>query len=315
VQRYLGGASLTESRLGLLMNGLVKVPMQFLILCIGVLMVLFHQFHPAPVYFDTNQWAKVESGAQAADARAVEEDWRKVSEEERARVEGLVGALRQGDEAAIARGKGAVRDADAESRKVRGRARKLVAGANSGAEAKDSDYIFIGFVVSHFPPGFVGLLLAVILCAAMSAVAAALDSLGATTVVDFYRPIFGGGPEDERALLIAKSSTVIWGLVAVGFALFAARLENLIQAVNILGSIFYGPMLGVFLVGFFLKRVGGTAVFCATLVAQALVVALFVLSSIGFLWYNVVGCAAVVAASLLLELVLPRRAMSQERIG
>jgi Na+(H+)/acetate symporter ActP len=270
-------------------------------------MVLFHQFHPAPVYFDANKWEQVRAGEHAAEVGSVEEAWGRASMAKRERVESLLGLLRAGDGAAIASGKEQVRAAAAESAKVRDRARRLVAAANHGVASKDSDYIFIGFVVSHFPPGVVGLLLAVILCAAMSAVAAALDSLGTTSVVDFYRPIFGRRTDEERELLIAKSFTVVWGLVAVGFAMFAARLDNLIQAVNILGSIFYGPMLGVFLVGFFLARVRGTPVFIATLGAQALVIALFAFSSIGFLWYNVLGCAAVIAIALLLDYLIPRR--------
>jgi Na+/proline symporter len=167
--------------------------------------------------------------------------------------------------------------------------------------ANDGDYIFIRFVLANFPAGLLGLLLAVILCAAMSATAAALSSLGQTSVVDFYRPRVIGR-DDLHYLAAAKWFTVGWGLVAVAFAAFASLLENLIQAVNILGSIFYGPMLGVFIVGFFFRRVRATPAFVATLAAQAIVVAVFALSSIGFLWYNVIGCAAVIAISWTLSL-------------
>jgi Na+/proline symporter len=175
----------------------------------------------------------------------------------------------------------------------------LIASADPRAETKDSDYIFIQFVLRHFPPGLVGLLVAVIFCAAMSATAAALNALGTTTVVDFYQRSLRPNAGNDHYLLAAKLFTVGWGLVAVLFAAFASLLDNLIQAVNILGSIFYGPMLGVFLVGFFLKRVGGTAVFAGIVVAQLLVILVFVFSRIGFLWYNVIGCAAVVAVSLI----------------
>jgi Na+/proline symporter len=159
---------------------------------------------------------------------------------------------------------------------------------------KDGDYVFLSFVMNHFPAGLVGLLLAVILCAAMSATASAMNALGTTTMVDFYRRTMNPKVENDRALRLTKLFTAGWGLVAIGFALISSRLENLIQAVNILGSIFYGPMLGVFLVGFFFKRVQGTAVFWATLIAQAAVIAVFAASDIGFLWYNVIGCGAVV---------------------
>jgi Na+/proline symporter len=162
-------------------------------------------------------------------------------------------------------------------------------------------------VVAQFPAGLIGLLIAVILCASMSAVAAALSSLGTTSVVDFYRRSFRPHETDHHYLVVAKGFTVFWGVVAVLFAAFAGMLDNLIQAVNILGSIFYGPMLGVFLVGFFIKRVRGTPVFAATLVAQACVVAVFAFTKIGFLWYNVIGCGVVIVLALALDAAIPRQ--------
>jgi Na+/proline symporter len=310
VQRYLGGASLTESRLGLLMNGLVKVPLQALILGLGVLLFVFHQFQAPPVYFDEGQWRRVEEGAQAPQARAVDAAWVETSARRRASAEAFVAAHEDGDAGRLAKARAELVAAQKASDAVRGEAKTLVARAFPGRDARDSDYIFIGYVVSHFPAGLVGLLLAVILCAAMSAVAAALNSLGATTVVDFYRPWLDPGGEGARELAVARGATVFWGIVAVLFAVFAAHLENLIQAVNILGSLFYGPMLGVFLVGFFVKRVRGTAAFWATIAGELLVVAAWLGTGVGFLWYNVIGCGAVVVLALLLELVLPRPAVA-----
>jgi SSS family transporter len=306
VQRYLGGASLTESRLGLLMNGLVKVPLQALILAVGVLLFVFHQFQQAPVYFDEGQWRRVEHGEQAAAAQAVDTAWGEAFAERRLKVDAYVDALAAGDPARLESARGDLQAAQKMSDAVRSRAKALVAEAFPGRDARDSDYIFIGYVVSHFPAGLVGLLLAVILCAAMSAVAAALNSLGATTVVDFYRPWLDPSGESKHELAVAKGATVFWGIVALLFAVFAAHLENLIQAVNILGSLFYGPMLGVFIVGFFLKKVRGTAAFWATVAGEALVVAAWLGTGVGFLWYNVIGCGAVVVLALALELVLPR---------
>jgi SSS family transporter len=303
VQRYLGGASLTESRLGLLFNGLLKVPMQFLILSIGVLLFVYFQFVRPPVYFDTAQWARV-SAAHADEAAQVERDWARTFTTKREKVDALVSAVGQGD-AAFAASEAALQQAARDSDAVRKSAKELLAKASDKATQKDADYIFIGFVVSHFPAGLVGLLLAVILCAAMSAVAAALNSLGSTTVVDFYRVSFRPGQTDAHYLKAAKVFTAFWGVVAVLFAAFASQLDNLIQAVNILGSIFYGPMLGVFLVGMFTRRITAMPVFVATLVAQALVVAVFLRSSIGFLWYNVIGCAAVVVVSFILQYAWP----------
>jgi Na+/proline symporter len=154
------------------------------------------------------------------------------------------------------------------------------------------------------------LLLAVILCAAMSATASALNALGTTSLVDFYRRSVNPQVENDQALRLTKGFTVIWGVFAVGFAIFAAQLDNLIQAVNILGSIFYGPMLGVFLVGFFFKSLRGTPVFWSTLLSQVLVIAVFASSDVGFLWYNVIGCSAVVVLSFCLNAVMPRDAMT-----
>jgi Na+/proline symporter len=284
VQRYLGGASLRESRLGLIFNAIVKLPMQYLILFIGVLLFAFHLFHQAPVFFDRAAWSKL----PAAQTAQIDADWQRAFEARKRAAEALVA----GTPGADAQLRDAAKQADA----VRGRAKALL------PERKDADYIFIGYVVDHFPAGLIGLLLAVILCASMSAVAAALSSLGTTSVVDFYR--LRKPNEDDRHYLIAgKLFTVFWGIVAVLFAAFASMLDNLIQAVNILGSIFYGPMLGVFLIGFFIKRVRGTPVFIATLVAQACVVAVFALTKIGFLWYNVIGCGVVILLSLLLSLL------------
>jgi Na+/proline symporter len=306
VQRYLGGASLKESRLGLLFNGLLKIPMQFLILAIGVLLFVFYQFHQPPVFFDEGRWARVHDGPQAADARAIDEAWSRTFTVRRDRVDTLVHALGGNDANAIEQSRQALKAAAVDSDAVREQANTLLKKVHPGAEKNDADYIFIGFVVSHFPAGLVGLLLAVILCAAMSAVAAALNSLGSTTVVDFYRVSFRPGASDAHYLRAAKLFTVFWGVVAVLFAVFASQLDNLIQAVNILGSIFYGPMLGVFLVGIFLRRIRATPVFIAALVAQALVVMVYLRSTIGFLWYNVIGCAGVIVVASVLNAVLPR---------
>jgi solute:Na+ symporter, SSS family len=302
VQRYLGGESLTESRLGLLFNGLAKVPMQFLILGVGILLLIFYQFNRPPVFFDEAQWASIEQGPHAAEARAIDAAWDQAFQLKRARVDGLIGALAQGSRDEVAHSKEELRAAAADLDALRARAKELIHAEHPKEELKDSDYIFIGFVVSRFPPGLVGLLLAVVLCASMSAVAAALSSLGSTSVVDFYRPSIRPDASDHHYLMAAKIFTAVWGVLAVLFAAFASQIDNLIQAVNILGSLFYGPMLGVFLVGFFFRRVGATPVFVATLIAEATVVGVFAFTSIGFLWYNVIGCAEVIGISLSLSL-------------
>jgi len=175
-----------------------------------------------------------------------------------------------------------------------------VARARPGADPKDADFIFLRFVLDHFPRGLIGLLVAVILSAAMSANSAALSSLGATTVVDFYRPRHPDA-SDATTLAVARWATAAWGVVAVSFGTFASLLDNLIQAVNVIGSLFYGPMLGVFLVGFFLVRVGGRAAFWSTVAGQVAVLAAARFGNLGFLWYTVLGCAVVVGLAPLLQ--------------
>jgi len=189
---------------------------------------------------------------------------------------------------------------------LRTEAKALVKRTLPDAETKDSDYIFITFVKNWMPSGLFGLLIAVILSAAMSSIASELNALGATTTSDFYRRVVRPQASDRHVLVASKLFTVFWGLVAVGFASFASLLDNLIQAVNILGSLFYGTVLGLFLVAFFVKRVAGHAVFAAAVLSQGTVLALYALSDIGYLWFNVIGCALVVLLSLALQAVLPR---------
>lgn len=298
VQRYLGGADVRESRLGLLWNGLVKIPMQFLILMVGIAVCVFHQFERAPLLWNrvAETQARQDAGA-AARLDAIDQRYAAVFEVKREAARRLLA----GDGAAAA----LLRDRERDEKALRAEARAIVRAQVPRGQASDADSIFLSFVLARFPPGLVGLLLAVIICAALSATASALNALGTSTVVDFWKPLRPDAT-DAHSLRAARLFTVGWGLVAISFAAFASLLDNLIQAVNILGSIFYGPMLGVFLVGFLSRRVRSTPAFAAVLAAQALVVALWLTSDIGFLWYNVAGCATVVAVALALDIVMPR---------
>jgi SSS family solute:Na+ symporter len=215
-------------------------------------------------------------------------------------------ALDSGDSAAEASARERLKEASRTTDALRKEAKAVVSRALPKAETKDSDYIFITFVKNWLPSGLFGLLIAVILAAAMSSIASELAALGATTTVDFYRRVIRRGSSDRQILVASKLFTVLWGVVAIAFASFASLLDNLIQAVNILGSIFYGTVLGLFLVAFFIKHIRGNAVFIAALISQATVVALFLLSSIGYLWYNVIGCTLVVALSLGIQAFMPR---------
>lgn len=307
VQRYLGGSTLAESRLGLLFNGLLKIPMQLGILGVGLMVFVFYQFHPPPLFFHTTELRRAEQTAQAPALQALKAEHAQVFSEKQNHLQHFLSARHSGDEGALSEAKQALRQAEARSKALRQKTKSVLKQALPTVETKDADYIFITFVKSQLPTGLVGLLIAVIFCAAMSATASALNALGSTTVVDVYKRSIRPHESDEHYLRMAKLFTVVWGIVAMGFAAFASLLDNLIQAVNILGSIFYGPTLGVFLVGFFLKHVRGTPVFVALIVGQACVLLTFALSSIGFLWYNVIGCMVVIALSLFLNAVLPLR--------
>jgi len=292
VQRYLAGGPLAESRRGLLMNGLLKVPMQLFILFIGVMVFVVYSLREPPLFFNRGELERVRA-AQPAEVARLEAAHDRLFAEKRRTIDAWLAGRAD---------VGALRSAEARIQELRKETGALVARTRPGADPKDADFIFLRFVLDHFPRGLIGLLVAVILSAAMSANSAALSSLGATTVVDFYRPRHPDAP-DTRTLAVARWSTAAWGLVAVGFASFASLLDNLIQAVNVLGSLFYGPMLGVFLVGFFLSRVGGRAAFWATVTGEIAVLAAAAFGSLGYLWYNVLGCAVVVGLAPLLQRV------------
>jgi SSS family transporter len=308
VGRYLTGRSITESRLGLLFNGVLKIPMQFLILFVGLLVFVFYQFTAPPLLFNQPLRAKVQATAQAGEFAALEEKWVQVQADKRAEAERYLAAREAGDGSAEASARERLQTAARTADTVRKEAKAVVSRALPGAETKDSDYIFISFVRDWMPSGLVGLLITVILAAAMSSIASELTALGATTTVDFYRRVVRRDASDRHILVASKLFTVFWGLVAVAFASFASLLDNLIQAVNILGSIFYGTVLGIFLVAFFIKHVRGNAVFLAALISQTTVIALYMFSGIGYLWFNVIGCALVVALSLALQAVMPQGA-------
>lgn len=298
VQRYLSGRSVAESRLGLLFNGIFKVPMQFVILLIGVLVYVFYLFTPPPIFFNQPALERLARSERAADLAALQRRYAEVFAAQRSAAERYVVALDGGDTAAA---RDELRRAVAQTQGLRGEAKSLVAAALPAAETRDTDYVFLTFVLDFVPSGLVGLLVAVILCAAMSSTASELAALGATSTVDLYKRVFTAPATPRRDLWVSKALTVLWGGVAIGFAAFASLFDNLIQAVNILGSIFYGTILGIFVVAFFLPRVTATPVLIGAVIAQTIVAILFFASDLGFLWYNVIGCAVVAAVALTVQ--------------
>jgi SSS family solute:Na+ symporter len=301
VQRYLCGASLRESRLGLMFNAIFKIPMQFFILLLGVLIFVFYQFERQPVYFNRTAWNYQVAHGSGARLHALEADFDAAQSQERTQLMAWLGARREGNRPAEAEARTASDAARARAEAARAQTRAVLRAASPSNTANDADYVFITFILDHLPHGLIGLLVTAFFAAALSSKAGELNALGTTTTVDIYRHLARREATDSHYVVMSKLFTALWGLVAIAFALFANLAENLIQAINILGSVFYGVVLGLFLVAFFLKWIRGTAVFWAALASQALVFGLYFTLSISYLWYNIIGCAACMALSLVLQ--------------
>lgn len=298
VSRYLGGKSLTESRLGLLFNGIVKVPMQFLILFVGILVFVFYLYNPAPLHFNRTNTERVMQSGMAEEWKELESAHGELALSRQKAADDLLLALEKGNEEGISVSQARLQGLEEQDRKQREQAQSLILEADPGADTNDRDYVFVSFFTEYMPIGLIGLLLAVILAAAMSSISSELNALSTTTVVDIYRRSFVKDRSDAHYLRASRGFTVLWGAIALVFAETASLFENLIQAVNIVGSLFYGTILGIFLTAFFLKRVKARSVFVSALLGEALVVAVFLLEregvvQIAFLWLNLIGCVAV----------------------
>ena len=304
VQRYLAGGSLKESRLGLLFNAVVKVPMQFFILLLGAIVFMFYQFEKPPVYFNQPAYERAMENGYAPQLTQLQTQFDDVFAQKRAAIRAVSTASSSERDAAMNK----LRKLDAEAHALRDQTKAVLVQAGVDPKSKESDYVFITFILQQMPHGIVGLLIAVILCATMSAMAATLNALGSTTAIDFYRPLIRPNASDHHYVVAAQALTAAWGLIAIGVASFASLVENLIEAGNILGSVFYGSILGLFLTAFFIRRVTGSAVFFAALIAQTLVFVLFATTNIGYLWYNFIGCAAVLILAPILQQTLFRSA-------
>jgi solute:Na+ symporter, SSS family len=306
VQRYLSGKSLAQSRLGLLFNGVVKVPMQFLVLLTGILVFVFYQFTPQPLHFNPGNVQKVEKSEFHAEYQALEQRHAVIFEKKKEAAEAMVLASHEKDQSRVDALQTQVKALASEEKEVRNEAKAVIKQVDSRAEIKDEDYVFITFIMNFMPIGIVGLLLAVIFSAAMSSIASELNALATTTVIDIYKRSFVKEKSDKHYFHASRWFTFIWGLIALLFTMIAAQFENLIQAVNIVGSLFYGTVLGVFVVAFFIRYIRGSAVFYAAILTEIIVIAVFALNhyeviSIAYLWLNLIGCALVVYFSLLFE--------------
>jgi Na+/proline symporter len=311
VQRYLNGKSLNESRLGLIMNGLLKIPMQFVILFIGVLVFIFYQFNQPPVFFNKTGTERVLASSDSSSYRKLEDDYFLIFSEKKEKISAMVEAQSVDDQNSVKILQKEIVSLQADEQKIRDDVKKVVKRVDPKIETNDKDYIFMNFVMDFMPIGMIGLLFSVMFSAAMSSTASELNALATTTTIDVYKRSVKPKESDKHYLKSSKMFTLMWGVLAILFATYASLFENLIQAVNLLGSLFYGTILGIFFVAFYVKRVGGTAVFWAAVVSEICVILIHALNTydiapnwlqMGFLWFNLVGCVLVVFFSLIFQL-------------
>ncbi len=312
VQRYISGASLRESRLGLMFNGVCKIPMQFFILLLGALLFVFYQFDKPPVFFNETAWKAALAQDSDGQLRSLEKKFDASHIEKEAAIRRWLEAKHGTNPELEVKTRAAALVAHKRSEDIRAEAKKALQKATPDAKASDSDYVFITFILRHLPHGLIGLLIAVFFSSTLASKAAELNALGSTTTVDLYRHLVKRDAEDAHYVKASRYFTIFWGLVAIGFALFANMVENLIEAVNILGSIFYGVVLAMFLVAFFVRRIGGTAIFWAAIVAQLLVFVLYNVLKISYLWYNIIGCAMCMVIALIFQAMLGQNSPKEE---
>ncbi|WP_217606073.1 sodium:solute symporter [Chitinophaga sp. GbtcB8] len=307
VGRYLTARSVTESRLGLLMNGLVKVPMQFLILLIGALVFVFYLYFRSPIFFNEAQLDKTYQSAQGPALKKLEAHYNELAAVKQQQVKALADALAAKDENTVRATQRNLQATESAAASLREQAVKLIKKADPAADDNDTNYIFLHFVVHNLPKGLVGLLIAIIFLASWGSVAAALNSLASTTVVDVYKRMVNKDDSDEHYLKVSKWWTLIWGIFCIVVAQFASQLGSLIEAVNVLGSLFYGVILGIFMIAFYIKRLGGTATFWSAVISEALIITIYKWDIVSFLWLNVIGCGLVIILAFLIHCCLPEK--------
>ena len=302
VQRYLGGKNTTESRMGLMFNALLKVPMQFFILLTGALLYVFYIFYIPPVHFNETSVNTVMDAGAKVEMEAIKMDHESWAQKRKQAAIDYNEAMNMGGDEQINEAKSQLKTATGQMNEEREKMKELISEIDGSINTKDSDYVFLTFILNYLPEGLIGLLIAVIFSAAMSSTSGELNALASTSAVDFYKNLINKNASDAQYVVASKWLTLLWGVLAIAFAFMASWSENLIEMVNILGSIFYGNILGIFLVAFFIKYVKGTATFWAAIISQLLVIVLFASTSIGYLWYNLIGCTGVVLISLVIQL-------------
>lgn len=301
VQRYLSGRSVTQSRIGLLANGVLKVPMQFIILFIGTMIFVFYQFVVPPLFFNSAETDKVKNSSYAEAYQELESDYNQVHSAKQDQIRDMLAAMEAGSDSEIDLAVQQVKDSQDSESDIKDEAINLIQKTNPDADTNDTDYIFLSFVIDYLPAGLIGLILAAILSASMSSTSAELNALASITVIDIYKRIFKKNGSERHYLFVSKLATVFWGLYAITFASFASYIGSLIEAVNILGSLFYGTILGIFLVGFFFKKIGGHATFIAAIIAELTVLGCHFFTPIPYLWFNVIGPVVLVVIACIIN--------------
>jgi SSS family solute:Na+ symporter len=313
VGRYLTGSSVSQSRLGLLMNGLVKIPMQFLILLIGVLVFTFYQYNRPPVFFNSFELNRLEKSSYNPQLKVLKQEYEKAFVEKQQGVNQLSTALERNDQVTIDRQRIALRKADEHTKAVRKQVTDLMLKNDKNADINDNNYVFLSFVTKYLPRGLIGLLIAIIFLASMGSTASALNSLASTSVIDIYKRLLNKEAGDEKYLKASRWSTVLWGAICIAMALYASKIGNLLEAVNILGSYIYGTILGVFLVAFYIRHVNGKAVFYAAVITELIVCICGWQKVVAYLWLNLIGCVLVVLIAMLLQLLFNTVAENKEQ--
>ena len=301
VQRYLSGKSIRESQLGLIFNGIFKIPMQFFILLVGVMVFVFYQYNPSPLNFNPAATNAIMQTSYAEDYKLLEEGHKNLEIEKKMAQDQFSSAMDSNDQAATTEAKNEMLLIIEREKNNREAAKAMIRKADDVVETNDKDYVFIHFILNYLPKGLVGLLLAVILSAAMSSTASELNALGTITALDLYKRNKKDEFSPEHYVKVSKLFTLLWGIVAILIACVANLFDNLIQLVNIIGSIFYGNVLGIFLLAFFFRFVKGNAVFIAAIITQVAVILVWYLDWMSYLWLNAFGCALVILLAIVLE--------------
>lgn len=317
VGRYLTGSSVKQSRLGLLMNGMVKIPMQFLILLIGTLVFTFYQFNQPPLFFNSVALQKLEKAA-GEETKLLKERQDYLYQEKSKHSFELIDALKKEDEVKVAQLRNEFKKEDSVAKSIHSDVQELMKKHVPLADNNDSNYVFLDFIVSKLPEGLVGLLMAIIFLAAMGSTASGMNSLASATVIDFYKRYTKKEKSDKEMLSASRGFTLAWGLFCIAVAFFASKLGNLIEAVNILGSLFYGTILGIFMVAFFMKKVGGASVFLAACITEIFVVLAWWQDLTAFLWLNLIGCLLLMLLAALIQFFRNRfqnPPLAQERLS